>query len=444
RIDMLLDTIRRAWSGIRRTKIPRRDAHVPSSIPDVSKGLEEPNIPNVPEISIAPDGPNISNDVSNVIDVVQNMPEVPTEILEVILDHALAIPFLLDSDCSPVDFYWFAVAHCGWDTTHKERASYGKRWKTLRAVCRRWKAIVDRHSKTWVRLRSYDKIWKIPSQTRRVDIILSPNHRLTATTDAATGGAGLHVEEAAFRNVEVLGVSEYYVSRSNLEELNKVFDLVAQSGPSIHSFIYEGSGRLEATHLRAVTSAFPLLTSLTLHANEINGTLRFPTLTSAWISAPYLNISKWDLPSLRHLALGSLDKTNTRIDYDDLELGLVTRQLQSLLTLCSYNLSLTPKFWAAHSSLELFGALNIGSNDLPRIGKTRALVITGPRIGMSADPHAGYASLLPDFAHLQTLITPNQQLHSPWGHNSTGFSGCLKYCADRGINWYIEYGQRAK
>ncbi|KAG8802100.1 hypothetical protein FRC17_006490, partial [Serendipita sp. 399] len=203
----------------------------------------------------------------------------PTEVWEIVLDYAVAIPFLLDTDCSPVDFYFFAVAHRTWNAASAEREAYEERRKTLRAVCQRWKAIIDRQGEIWICLQSSSPVWSIPLGTRRVDVFLPPpltSHTYIADDTELTP----EINQAEFRNVQVLSLSElgpsktYMAPQGNLIGLTNVLDAVEQTGStSVHSFIYEGDVKLGPDHLQAINNAFPFLTSLTVYAMTINGTL---------------------------------------------------------------------------------------------------------------------------------------------------------------------------
>ncbi|KAG8818117.1 hypothetical protein FRC17_010968 [Serendipita sp. 399] len=373
----------------------------------------------------------------------------PTELLEIIFDDILAIPFLLDGDCDPVDFYFFAIAHRAWDATGAERRSYGEKWKTLRAVCRRWKAIVDRHSRTWVRIRSSTAVWNIPPEARRVDVLLpSP---VGSSVDIIT--VSPQIDEVESHNIQVLSLSESHQStlfgtaQSNLAELNRVLGVAAQWTRSIHSVIYEGDVKLGPVHLEALNSVFPLITSLTLHVKEISGTLSLPNLKVLWISAGTFDISRWDLPSLRHLALGDQHTTERTIHYDSLKLGSIKNQFLSLLKFYPYHLNLDPLFWADHPSLEFLGApcLLLDPDDTTTDShNARIFCITGPEIDNTDGRIDGFSLHIPQFPHLKTFITPNKQLHTPEGPNAAKFLAMLKYCAENDITWYIGYGERAR
>ncbi|KAG8806726.1 hypothetical protein FRC17_004843, partial [Serendipita sp. 399] len=309
----------------------------------------------------------------------------PTELWEVILDDVLAVPFLLDGDCEPVDFYFFAIIHRAWNVTKAERASYGERWKTLRGVCRRWKAIVDRQSKTWILLLFSTRVWNIPPEARRVDILLpTPSPVDTVTVMPGSG----------FGNVQVLSLTELWtrtirdIQSISLLALNRVLDVIGPSH-SIHSVIYETYVSVGPAHLQALNRAFPLLTSLTLHAKEISGTLSLPNLKVLWISAGTFDISRWNLPSLKHLALGNQDTSNWTIHYENLKLGPIKNQILSLLKFYPYRVLLTPSFWDSHSSLEFLGIPTLLLNtrgECSVVQYPRIFCITGPRIDNINDP----------------------------------------------------------
>ncbi|KAG8819233.1 hypothetical protein FRC17_010545 [Serendipita sp. 399] len=174
----------------------------------------------------------------------------PVELWEAILDYVLTSPFLLEAECSPDDFYFFAVAHRAWDATSAERESR----KNIRAVCRLWKAIVDRHARTWVHLESSAPVWTIPPETRRLDVFLSPAFHTSETSAALP--VEPQVEKIAFRNIQVISLSEsrereahlteafvagaYITPQSTLDEFNKVLKVFGWAETSVHSFIYEG------------------------------------------------------------------------------------------------------------------------------------------------------------------------------------------------------------
>ncbi|KAG8820567.1 hypothetical protein FRC17_010116, partial [Serendipita sp. 399] len=232
----------------------------------------------------------------------------PTELWEAIINHVLEIPFLLDRNCTPGDFYFFAIAHRAWDAASTVRESYLECWKTLRAVCRKWMAIADRQRKVWVRLESTASVWEIPPETKRLDIFIPVTWSCNTPPFPPP-----EIGEVGFRNVQVVSVSEvcqrnvHLLFPSKLLELSRFMDVVARSGGPIHSFIYEGEMNLGSSHFQSIGNAFPHLVSLTLHAMAIGGTLSIPTLEVLWIFAHTFDISQWKLPSLRHLALGSQD-----------------------------------------------------------------------------------------------------------------------------------------
>ncbi|KAG8820563.1 hypothetical protein FRC17_010112, partial [Serendipita sp. 399] len=363
---------------------------------------------------------------------------------EVILDDVLAIPFLLDGDCESIDFYFFAIVHRAWNAIKAERASYGERWKTLRSVCRRWKAIVDRQSKTWIQLQSSSTVWEIPPEARRVDILLSIPSPIDDVTVSPEDGFG---------NVQVLSLSEIWshsipeVPPSSLAALNRALDVIGSLKHSIHSVIYETYVNVGPDHLQALNRAFPLMTSLTLHATEISGTLSLPNLKVLWISAGTFDISRWNLPSLKHLALGDQDAPDWTIHYESLQLGPIKKQILSLLKFYPYRVLLTPSFWASHSSLEFFGAPSLLLNQkgaCPYTHKARIFCITGPRIDNLNSPRDGSSLHLPQFPHLTTFITPHKKLHTRRRSNDATFSAMLRYCEDNNIAWYMGYKQKVE
>ncbi|KAG8819234.1 hypothetical protein FRC17_010546, partial [Serendipita sp. 399] len=300
------------------------------------------------------------------------------------------------------------MAHRAWDAASAERESYGERWRTLRAVCRRWRAIVDRQSDTWIRLNSSTSNRNIPPETKRVDIVLSaPSGYRSDTVSRISQTA-----ESAFGNVQVISVSEYYGPTQDSSEFLPILDMAARSKAPVNSFIYEGDARLYPTHFQAITDVFSHLTSLTLHARGINGTLAIPTLNALWISASTFDISRWDLPSLRHLALGDPRETVRSIRYEDMKIGSsIKYQLLSIMILYPYWFAYTRQFWAEHSSLQFIGAPNIRNKPDPkRIHDARILCITGSVVAHKSHPPEGFFLYLPQFRYLQTLITPNKEI----------------------------------
>ncbi|KAG8800012.1 hypothetical protein FRC17_006983, partial [Serendipita sp. 399] len=361
------------------------------------------------------------------------LPTLPTELWEVIFDQILAIPFLLDTRCSPIDFYFFAAIHRSWDAASAERESYGERWKTLRAVCRRWKAIVDRHAKTWIRVRY---VSSIPPETKRVDIVLSATSGFSSETVVHSP----QISELAFGNLQVVSLSEHDQDTAdsplqrNLTGFISVLRTIGYSKPPVHSFIYEGNAKLGPPQLQAITNAFPHLTSLTLFAKEISGTITLPTLHLLWISGSTFDISQWDLRSLRHLALGDPCETVRALRYEDMNVGNIKDQLLSIMILYPYWVSLSAEFWDQHLSLQFFGSRTIRNKPTRgRVHNARILCTVGPTIVRHSDLPEGFFLHIHNFPNLQTLITPNKELRAPQRSRADDYQDLMKYCAAHDI-----------
>ncbi|KAG8820565.1 hypothetical protein FRC17_010114 [Serendipita sp. 399] len=369
----------------------------------------------------------------------------PTELWEVILDYALAIPFLLDTDCSPIDFYFFANAHRAGNAASVDRKSYERRRRTLGAVCRLWRAIVAGRKKIWVHCVSTSPVWNLGPETRRIDIFLDTFSGATSPLAAAEVGA------PRFRNIQVMALygssrstSIFHNLGSNGVGLNEVLNAVQRSGSSIHSFIYEGDLSLGPTHLQNITKTFPRLTTLTLHAMEIRGSLSIPALRALSICAQHLDTSQWELPSLRHLALGDKNRRLFGVRYKSLNLGAIKSKLLSLMIIPPYWDRLDHSFWADHPSLQFLGVPDLYSEIGEPTHNARILCITDSGINGYDDAHLGLYYHLSQFPLLKTLITPNRHFHHPPWPTAVGYAALLKYCADNDISWYIEHDQKAK
>ncbi|KAG8820566.1 hypothetical protein FRC17_010115 [Serendipita sp. 399] len=367
----------------------------------------------------------------------------PTELWEIIIDYALTDPFLLDTDCSPVNFYYFATMHRVQSAAHVDRKSYDQRSKSLGAVCRMWRLIIEGRKRIWVHVALSSPVCDIGPETRRVEIAIDTSLNANATDSAR------HIT-IEFQNVQVIALYGLRSTPLTLDmegdavELHEILNAVRQSGSSIHSFIYEDSIGLGPMDLHFITKTFPLLTTLTLHTGAIRGVLSIQALKILNICSRHIDISQWDVPSLHHLALGDHDSTLQNIRYESLNLGLIKANLLSLMVSSPFWVRLDASFWADHPSLQFLGVQTLYTDGSKPIHDARILCITGSRIESYDDPQLALYYLLSQFPFLTSLITPNKRLHNPPWPTTAGYSALSKYCSINGIAWYIGYDHKAK
>lgn len=81
----------------------------------------------------------------------QPSPKVPIEIWDAILREAIAVPFLLDVDCSSRTFMRFSTILSTRDHGKEDYSKSEATRRNLRLVCHLWKSLADQHRARWVR-----------------------------------------------------------------------------------------------------------------------------------------------------------------------------------------------------------------------------------------------------------------------------------------------------
>jgi hypothetical protein len=316
-----------------------------------------------------------------------NMPYLPPEVWEKILEFVIDVPFVFDTSCDAASFH-----HLVSSQSYFSISSYNLfkgRKNTLRLVCKMWKELVDRRSPYWI-WGGEDIPWERIKMTRRIDILLT---QLPVDSQST--------EKIQYDVYPVLETPEVLNSLTNI----CMEDLSGNDGDENRTLTMHLFSRMsQLPNLRVlsyihyyerVNFTFPELQTyftsirfLSIYSQEIHGSLHLANLEALYLNVKTYNVGGWWLPSLRYLAIGMYGR-NTLSRNGANEVAPISSSsrhgLESLLLYdISTKLEIDEHFWATHPRLKCLGGcfpyMNIIGGPPPN-HPLRQVVHTTPRTG---------------------------------------------------------------
>ncbi|KAG8812239.1 hypothetical protein FRC18_003042 [Serendipita sp. 400] len=238
------------------------------------------------------------------------------------------------------------------------------------------------------------------------------------------------------------------IKEADEEDLRRFLQNLGKIDTKVHSLICETVLRFDAVKLHQIQTTLPRLTSLTLHANAISGQFDMPCLTNLNVSSIHLDITRWNLPSLKHFAIGYLG-TGPRVPPRTPPRDVVrllprnSYQLLSLMVFSPYKLVLNPSFWYAHPFLECLGVTQYEMQAGPSLEHPLSTICFNfASTGTDGDHFLQMAQHLVFFPWISTLITPNLDRRNIAEEEESSCVELIKICSTRNIRWYVRHGER--
>ncbi|PVG01111.1 hypothetical protein CPB86DRAFT_782017 [Serendipita vermifera] len=276
-----------------------------------------------------------------------NLVQLPVEIWHNVLEHAIHVPFILDTNCYAKDFHRFIASRKhNWKDEQKYQTSEGER-KKLRLVCRTWKEFLDRYSLRWI----FDKFQTelTGSGTQRIDFTTSEQ------ADYLLSESKFHDEIS--RSSTGTNVSVLYL-RDPMNDGSVLFEN-ARKLPHIRSISFSqevGLGVLDIpqSFVEGLQSSFTQLTCLVIWGGVIEGPLVLSKLEVLSLDVVKFPVQERWFPSLKHYHFKGRQRNK-----EDFSASMVPGPTMGLLSLYFFDPNISIKadeqFWGDFPSLQFLG-----------------------------------------------------------------------------------------
>jgi hypothetical protein len=273
----------------------------------------------------------------------------PIEIWEDILDHAIHVPFVFDSGCQARDFHRFIASRetDNWKDIEQYWAAEVERVK-LRLVCRVWKEILDRLSLRWIHRKSQAKA--IRSGTKRIDI--TTLEHVESLPDEIKSYASLLPSCQFETNLSVVYIKDLSNDASVLFENAKKI-------PHVRSINYSCDNGIRIldippSFVSSLQESFAQLTCLTIWGGTVEGPLVLPNLEVLSINVIKFPVEQWWFPSLKHYHIGMRYRIVQNFSTSWVP-GPTTRLLSLYLFGFDKAIKADEQFWEDFPSLQFLG-----------------------------------------------------------------------------------------